>query len=116
MKKFSILLPVLVAMALVGCGKPTCKSVCEDSKSCKGDRLQACIDECNNMKKEAKKTDCESEFDAMIDCAEGTDMCLDGGSDDNFSQCEKPVAKLLACAIAYCLAHPANCVDMFPSE
>ena len=112
MKKFTILFPVLAAMAFSGCGAPTCKSLCEDSKSCKGDAaLKECIDGCAESKKQAELVNCDSEFDDFLDCAEGMDMCLDNDPSGALVKCEKPLAKFIACTMAYCITHPDKCGD-----
>ncbi|HCH62287.1 MAG TPA: hypothetical protein DFR83_05745 [Deltaproteobacteria bacterium] len=99
-----LLLFPLSASCVSGGGKGvSCESACENgveiAKECEGldvsdegDYLRSCIEECESRQAAAEARDCESEFDALVDCV--TEVAVECSS---LRACDTEVARFEGC-------------------
>jgi hypothetical protein len=106
LKKLSM---VAVLMGLLGMGcKNDCEKLCEDSLACDPDDFELnpeliqqeddCSDDCDEDMELIEASGCEPEWDDLVLCLEGLDIC----DPDDRDECESEYADLTDCTIDYC--------------
>ena len=78
LKKITIVPMLAMALFAVGCGAD-CESLCEDAKDCDdaSDEVKDadCAKSCEDAQKAVEKAGCEDQYDDLISCAGGEDVC-----------------------------------------
>ena len=106
-----LMIPLLAAIpAVTGCGTD-CKDICEDANDCPGVTEKAdCDKQCDAAEKLADDAGCKDQYDDLVDCAGGEDVC----KEDN-TACAKEGTAYGSCIGKYCAdtAHEAECTAAF---
>ena len=92
----------LLSAAVVGCGGADCESLCEDAKSCEGASQSVdCQASCDKTEKLNDAAGCTSQYDDMLSCADGADVC-------DANACKSEAEAYGKCITDYCMKDPTN--------
>ncbi|MEZ4293657.1 MAG: hypothetical protein R3B70_01680 [Polyangiaceae bacterium] len=86
----------------VGCGGPSCESLCEEQSACEGAGEVDCAKSCADGKADVDETGCNAEYDKYLSCVDGVaDICA-----LSLDDCSSEITALGTCYTNFCKDNP----------
>ena len=106
MKKMLVVLSVLgFALAMTGCGGPSCKDLCEKGNACAGATQTDCTTSCDKADTLNSASSCTSKYDDLLSCMDDNSSKI---CDENNTSCTAEALAYVSCVIDLCTNNPTN--------